>query len=450
MTFLRYPAYKDSGVAWLGEIPSQWEIKPIKHVVTCNDEVLGESTPPNTELRYIEISDVSETQGVTNVQSIIFEDAPSRARRITQTGDIIISTVRTYLKAIAKIDYSLEGVIVSTGFAVLRPQNGVDVGFLSHAMRAPHFLDMVVAHSVGISYPAINTSDLIGFKLPFPPLPEQHAIAAFLDTETARIDTLVAKQVSLIATLQEKRRALISHVVTKGLDPAAPMKDSGVPWLGEVPKHWEVKPLGNISANIQTGPFGSQLHAEDYVEDGVPVINPAHIQAGYIVSDPSCTISETKANELLRYKMAPGDIVFGRRGEMGRCAEVLPEQAGWLCGTGSLRVELNHKLMLSRFAMLVLSNQGVKEQLELESVGSTMSNLNTTILSRLRLPLPSLQEQQRVIDILDQETTHIDTLITKSQEMIAVLREHRTALVAAAVTGQIDVREPSRESGRIK
>ncbi|RRR78289.1 MAG: hypothetical protein EI684_00475 [Candidatus Viridilinea halotolerans] len=190
MSFPRYPAYKDAGVAWLGAVPEHWAFKPIKHLVSCNDEVLPETTSPDTEFRYIEISDVDETQGITNTQSVVFRDAPSRARRVVRSEDIIISTVRTYLKAIARVQPILDGAVASTGFAVLRPRSEVNGPFLAYAMRTPHFLDRVVAHSVGISYPAINASDLIGLNLPLPPLAEQRAIAAFLDAATARSDTL--------------------------------------------------------------------------------------------------------------------------------------------------------------------------------------------------------------------------------------------------------------------
>ena len=224
-------------------------------------------------------------------------------------------------------------------------------------------------------------------------------------------------------------------------------KDSGVEWLGQVPEHWEIRPLGNIAHNIQTGPFGSQLHAEDYIEGGIPVINPANIQEGLIVPDITSTITEQKAQELLRHRMSAGDIVFGRRGEMGRCAEVALEQSGWICGTGSLRVEIDQKLLLSKFALLVLSNQGVKAQLELEAVGSTMSNLNTTILSRLRVPLPPIYIQIKIINFLDRETARIDTLIAKQEELIATLHEKRRALISHAVTKGLDPAAPMKASG---
>ena len=447
MTFPRYPAYKDSGVAWLGEIPAHWDVSRIKNaLVDAHNGVWGDEPSEGNSILCVRVADFNRQNFTVSLENPTYRGVAEKDRegRLLQRNDLLL-------------EKSGGGENQPVGFVVIYEYDepAVSSNFVarltlkssSHPRYVLYCFAKLYGERVNIRSIKQNTGiqnldagQYFDEPITFPPLPEQRTIAAFLDAETARIDTLVAKQTALIATLQEKRRALISHVVTKGLDPAAPMRDSGVPWLGAVPKHWDVRPLGNISANIQTGPFGSQLHAEDYVEDGVPVINPAHIQAGCIVPDPSCTISEAKADELLRHRMASGDIVFGRRGEMGRCAEVLPEQAGWLCGTGSLRVELNHELMLSRFAMLVLSNQGVKEQLELESVGSTMSNLNTTILFRLRLPLPSLQEQQRVIDILDQETAQIDTLIAKAEEMIALLREHRVALIAAAVTGQIDVR----------
>jgi len=214
MSFPRYPAYKDSGVEWLGEVPEHWGLKPIKAVATCNDQALPESTPSDYEIDYVEISGVTEGR-IVETTLMQFGDAPSRARRQLRHGDVLVSTVRTYLRAIAPVVVPPENLIASTGFAVIRPR-AIDAGYMRYVFLAEYLIAEVIARSVGVSYPAVNASDLMRLRAPMPPEDEQRAIAAFLDRETAKIDALVADQEKLIALLQEKRQAVISHAVTKG------------------------------------------------------------------------------------------------------------------------------------------------------------------------------------------------------------------------------------------
>ena len=232
--FRPYSEYRNSGVEWLGEIPAHWKIERLKYLATLNDEALAQSTDPNFEMAYVDIGNVDAVAGITGTDTIVFEKAPSRARRVVRSGDVIVSTVRTYLRAITAIEAPESNLIVSTGFAVIRPQQ-LESSFASYALRAPHFVERVVANSVGVSYPAINTSSLACFPIVYPTIDEQRAIATFLDRETARIDGLVARKERLVELLQEKRTALITRAVTRGLDPNVPMKDSGVEWLGEIP-----------------------------------------------------------------------------------------------------------------------------------------------------------------------------------------------------------------------
>lgn len=230
-----YPDYKNSGIEWLGEIPNHWKLMMLKHAARLNPESLPETTKPDYEILYIDIGNVDTEGNILDIQSYLFENAPSRARRVVRHGDTIVSTVRTYLKAIAYIDNPPDNLIVSTGFAVLRPAQTVYPEYMRWLTQSEQFVALVVTNSVGVSYPAINPSTLGSLPILLPSLPEQRAIAAFLDCETTRIDRLIAAKERLIALLQEKRMALISHAVTKGLDPTVPMKDSGVEWLGEIP-----------------------------------------------------------------------------------------------------------------------------------------------------------------------------------------------------------------------
>jgi type I restriction enzyme S subunit len=278
MSFPRYPTYKDSGVEWLGEVPGHWETSPLKAVATHNDDVLDEATPPDNEIVYVDISSVDPIDGITAKEGMLFSTAPSRARRRVRHGDVIVSTVRTYLRAIARVRDPEENLVVSTGFAVVRPGSKLAPDFLGYIVSASYFVEQVIARSTGVSYPAINASELVAIPVPVPPLPEQTQIAAFLDRETAKIDGLVAEQRRLMELLKEKRQAVISHAVTRGLNPHAPMKPSGVEWLGDVPAHWEVMSLRRCSLTVQTGGTPSSEPPSTTLEDGLVWYTPGDFQ----------------------------------------------------------------------------------------------------------------------------------------------------------------------------
>ena len=408
-----YPAYKDSGVEWLGEIPTHWEEKRLKHLATVNDEALPETTDPSMEITYVDIGNVDSIQGITDVEELVFENAPSRARRIVRQGDVIISTVRTYLRAIAQIQTTDANLIVSTGFAVIRPRQ-MDDGFVAYAVNAPYFVERVVAHSVGVSYPAINASELACLDIAFPPLSEQRAIAAFLDRETAKIDALVAKKERLIELLQEKRTALISDAVTKGLDPDAPLKDSGVEWLGEIPAHWEVKQL-RWAITFQRG---HDLPSDDREEGDVPVVS-------------SSGISSMHSKAVAK---APG-IVTGRCGTIGQF--YLINQSYWPLNTALYSIDLHGNEPSFLLYMLI----HMSPLFFLHSIKSAVPAVDRKDVHADHTAVPHLSEQRAIAAFLDRETAQIDALVAKVREVIDRLKELRTALISAAVTGKIDVRE---------
>lgn len=217
-----YPEYKQTSKGWLKFLPIDWNVKKLKFTSSCNNDSIGENTDKDYEIEYVDIGSVSATEGVKTSETMMFGAAPSRARRKVRDGDVIISTVRTYLEAIAPIKKSVPNLIVSTGFAVIRPKKLLGHGYAAYVLRARGFIKEVVIQSVGISYPAINATDLVNIKIPLPSIQEQTQIANFLDHETAKIDKLIEKQQQLIRLLEEKRQAVVSHAVTKGLNPNAP------------------------------------------------------------------------------------------------------------------------------------------------------------------------------------------------------------------------------------
>ena len=441
-----YPKYKPSGVEWIGDVPEHWEVKRLKYSASINDEVLAETAAPDLELSYVDIGSVHPVNGITSTEEMVFEDAPRRARRIVRDGDTIVSTVRTYLRAIAPIRDPAPNTIVSTGFAVVRPRS-VSPRFMSFALSEPGFIEAIVARSVGVSYPAVNASEIGMLPIPIPEAAEQQAIADFLDRETAKIDTLIAKQRTLIERLKEKHAALVTRTVTRGLppnaardaglDPYPKLKSSGVEWIGDIPDHWNIAFISHIAETIQTGPFGSQLHAEDYVEGGIPVINPSHLITNHIVPDEQSTIDESTAQRLTRHRLVIGDIVMARRGEIGRCGVIGSREVGWICGTGSFIIRLK-ECDASYYAM-IFSDTGFSRFLHLHAIGTTMANLNPEIVGRMLIPVPPLHEQTAIAVYLNAEKEKYDTLVAKTKIAIERLQEHRTALIKSAVIGKIDV-----------
>ncbi|EIU4988423.1 MULTISPECIES: restriction endonuclease subunit S [Pseudomonas] len=230
MTYTPYKKYKSTDCAWLKEIPEHWSIKRIKNVATYNDDTLDEKADPDFEIDYVDISSVTLAGGIEKSEAMLFEKSPSRARRKVKHGDIIVSTVRTYLKAIAPISNPPENMIVSTGFAVIRPKENLHSGFAGYLLQSNGFVGEVVANSVGVSYPAINASDLVRIEAVEPPMEEQAIIARFLDFKIAQIDTLIrsmggsaeieknAKKKSMVSLLQEYRSAMITNAVTGQID----------------------------------------------------------------------------------------------------------------------------------------------------------------------------------------------------------------------------------------
>lgn len=210
---------KDSGVEWIGEVPEGWGVKTIKFVASCNNDTISEDESVSTTIRYVDISSVSHEEGIVKADIMLFGDAPSRARRKAKSGDVIVSTVRTYLKAVAAVDDDHADCIYSTGFAVIRARKeGVNPRFLKWLVLNDLFIQSVESHSEGLSYPAINAPELMNLKAAIPNLSEQVVIASILDRETTRIDTLITKVQRSIDLLKERRSALITAAVTGQID----------------------------------------------------------------------------------------------------------------------------------------------------------------------------------------------------------------------------------------
>lgn len=405
--------------------------KRLKYVASINDEALGEDVAPDYELQYIDIGNVDSSGIIHEVKAHSFADAPSRARRRVRDGDVIISCVRTYLQAIAPILDPPDNLIVSTGFAVVRPHTGVfDAGFAKYALREPSFLAEVERRSVGVSYPAINASDLADIAVYSPPAPCQRMIADYLDRETARLDALVAAKERVLGLLAEKRRALITQAVTRGLDFKVPLRDSGIPWLGKIPAHWELKRAKwMFSERDERSSHGEETLLSLRMERG-------------LVPHNEVSEKQTRPEELIGYKRtSPGEIVVNRmRASIGLIAVVplaglvSPDYAVFIPVRG---ISVTYYYYLFTTELLGAVFRSVSTGMGTGSSG--FLRLYSESFLALWLPHPPANEQRAIVEFINHETAVLNRLHAATERTITLLKERRAALIAAAVTGQIDV-----------
>jgi type I restriction enzyme, S subunit len=446
-----YPKYKPSGIDWVGNLPEYWTTPPlyIRYQVDLG-KMLDESRITGEYLlTYLRNIDVQ--WDIINVADLPEMDiSPAELDRYTvKEGDLLVCEGGEVGRA-AIVPAQATGLGFQKALHRVRPRRSTEIPrFLYYTLLSASGSGVFIADGNPNTIPHLTGEKLRRYRFPCPPLAEQSRIADFLDLATAKADTLIQKKRALIENLREKRAAVISQTVTCGLPPEAAKaaglnphpraKPSGIDWIGDIPEHWDAVPLFRITKEIQTGPFGSQLHQHDYVDGGIPLVNPIHIQEDGLTPDEEDTVTPDTAARLDRYSLRRGDIVFARRGDIGRCALIDDRAIGWLCGTGSMVVRLSG--CDARYFTRVFRSPGFVAKLTLNAVGTTMPNLNPSIVGRMMVPVPPSTEQGSIATFLDVETTKIDRMIEKVEEAIARLQEYRTALIGAAVTGKIDLSE---------
>ena len=429
-----YGSYGEQQVGWLPPAPAHWTRARFRNVLRERDH---RSASGDEQLLR-----VSQFTGVTE-RLHIGGEADTRAASLVghkriELDDLVVNIMLAWNGSLGVSRY--EG-IVSPAYCVYSFSAASDPWYYHCLLRTPEYRDRIKALSTGVvdSRLRLYTDDLYGLEALVPPIAEQAAIVKYLAHAHHRIDRAIAAKRKLIALLEEQKQAIINQAVTRGLDPTVPLKDTGILWLGAIPAHWSVKPIGAVSSLVQTGPFGSQLHAEDYVSGGVPVINPSHITGSSIHADRDISVAERTASRLSRHRFKVGDVVLARRGELGRCAVVGAEEAGWLCGTGSLIVRPDPEVD-SRYLQVRVSSAATRAELDARSTGATMPNLNVQMISKLRIPVPPVSEQQRIVDALEREESAWRQTSRVIEAEIALLREFRTRLTSDVVTGLLDVR----------
>ena len=439
-----YPAYKDSGVEWLGEIPTHWEIVPVyaRYEVALGKMLDAKRIRGDWLGKYVRNIDVQwDSVNTRDLPQMDFVPKERNRYRL-ELGDLLVCEGGEVGRT-AIWQGAIKECFYQKAIHRVRPRSQRDIPrFFYYVMYSLAKRGVFVAGSNPNTIDHLTAIQLSHYRLIFPPHDEQRAIAAFLDRETTKIDALVAKKERLIELLQEKRTALISHAVTKGLDPDVPLKDSGVEWLGEIPAHWEVKRL-RVMGTLQTGiTLGKKYETPDLVTR--PYLRVANVQDGYLALDDIAEI-EVPAKETRRYELRRDDVLLTEGGDFDKLGR------GYLwSGQIPLALHQNHifvvrpyqQVLSSKFLTVLLTSSYGRAYFTATSKQSTnLASTNSKKLASFPIPIPSLTEQRAIAVFLDHETAQIDALIAKVQEAIDHLKELRTALISAAVTGKIDVRE---------
>ena len=425
MSFPRYPKYKPSGVEWLGKVPEHWEVCALKRIISMQS---GES---------ITAESIEESGHFP-----VFGGGGLRGYTSSFTHDGHFALIGRQGALCGNINYGRGKFWASEHAVVASPIKQVEIMWLGEMMRAMNLNQ----YSVSAAQPGLSV-DLVGRVVTvLPPLSEQTAIAALLDTETAKIDELVAEQRRLMDLLKEKRQAVISHAVTKGLNPNAPMKSSGIEWLGDVPEHWEVTRLKYLVANenhagIQTGPFGGMLTGVLYQDDGeFKVYGQENVLSGDFEKGIRWIPGE-QFEALSNYRANSGDLLFTRKGSIGGCCRFPDTARSGIIDSDTIRVSLKQEAISHDFLLLAFKFSQYQEvQIQMMKRGAILSGLNSEVISNLIIIAPPILEQFAIVTYLNTESSKFDTLTVEAQRAIDLLQERRTALISAAVTGQIDVR----------
>lgn len=441
--FRRYTEYKDSGIGWLGEIPLHWEVKRLKTMASVQlSNVDKKSEEGQARVKLCNYVDVYYNDRITTELELMDSSATGEQVRRFElgAGDVLITKDSESWNDIAVpavVAEDLKDVLCGYHLAHIKPRPSLNGPFLARQFSAIGLRDQFHVSANGITRFGLSGSAIRTGLFPIAPIKEQRAIAAFLDRETEKIDGLVAKKERLIELLQERRTALITRTVTRGLDPNVPMNDSGVEWLGKIPAHWHLRPLKRVSPEITVGVV---VNPSTYVQtEGVPFLYGSDIREGHIVADGARRMSEEDSKSLSKSCLRAGDLVCVRVGAPGITAVVPPELAGANCA--SVLIVRSGDSFDSHWLCYAMNSRLVRYQVELVQYGAAQEQFNVAHAVEFFVPLASWAEQRAISAYLNHETAKIDALIAKIRQAIDHLKEFRTALISAAVTGKIDVRE---------
>ncbi len=440
--YQQYEEYKDSGVEWLDVIPSHWNTVSLKMLIDVRDGT--HETPSYIEKAYnsyplVTSKDVTSGQiDLTDCKHISQQDYESIIKRsAVSEGDILmpmIGTVGSPVLVEERLEIAIKNLAL---FRTSESDDRITAKFLHYFLNSKECSMQFSLEGRGGVQNFVSLGTLRGLGIPLITVEDQKEIANFLDYETAQIDTLIEKQQALIQLLKEKRQAVISHAVTKGLNSDAPMKDSGVEWLGEVPEHWGVTKF-NYEIFFQEGPG---ILAVDFYDKGIPLLRIQNVKSEFVSDEYKTYLSPSKVNAKWdHYRVEKGDLIISCSASTGLVSEVDERTVGAIPYTGLIRLKPLRNTITVSFIKLLVQSELFFRQIENLQTGSTIQHFGPSHLSQMYIPLPPKHEQENIDKYVTDESAKLDALIMKAEDATELMQERRTALISAAVTGKIDVR----------
>lgn len=435
MSLPRYLSYKAESADWLGDIPNHWDVCKFRHVFTESSEKIDGTI----------VGVMLSVSGYRGVEIKEYDDENRRrldedliGYRIVRPGQLVVNTMWLNYAGLGVSEH--EGY-VSPAYRSYDIAEGFNKRFIHHMMRSESFVRGYTKYLTGIRPNSLQMSrdDLMAFSVLKPPVQEQDAIADFLDRETAKIDALIAEQEKLIALLAEKRQATISRAVTRGLDPNVPLKDSGVPWLGKVPAHWEACPLRYL-AKVGNGSTPSRDNAAYWAETGFPWLNSSVVNQDE-VTESDQFVTDLALKECHLPVVTPPAVLMGITGQ-GKTRGMVAK-LGFVATVNQhlAYIKPSSEMLDEDFLLRVFESAYEYLRTESDGAGSTKGAITCDQVSRLHIPLPEIGEQVQIAAYLNQMTQRFDSLKEEALTAVTLLKERRAALISAAVTGKIDVRQ---------
>lgn len=433
MSLPRYPEYKASGAAWLGEVPRHWGAIRYKNVFVEKNSIVGAALPSGS---------ISFGRVVFKDDEFLLETTKASYQEVL-SGEFLINPInlnydlKSLRTALSEID-----TCVSPAYIVLKSKAVSDKSYLKYQL---HMFDLFHMKTLGAGVrQTITFNDIGGCYTVLPPLFEQTQIAAFLDRETGKIDALIAEQRRLVELLAEKRQAVISHAVTKGLNPNAKMKDSGIEWLGEVPEHWDVCTARRVIERIEQG-WSPECESRPAEPQEWGVLKAGCVNRGLFNEDDNKALPEN-LQPILEYEVHKGDVLMSRASGspdlVGSVAFVELTRPHLMLSDKIFRIKLNIRFS-PRFFVSLFNSSLLRAQIvqSISGAEGLANNLPQSSMKRFFITLPLIEEQQSISAFLDTETAKFDTLTAEANRAIELLQERRSALISAAVTGKVDVRK---------
>ena len=399
----------------------------LKDVAKLNIRSLDDVTSGDYVFKYIDISSVSFEEGIILGENVAFRDAPSRARRIVQKGDVLISTVRTYLRAIADINWDAENVIASTGFAVFTPDKNINPRFLAYAVKSSKVINQICRISTGVSYPAIQAPMISSVDIPFYPITEQEAIAAYLDNECGKIEKEIGLLKRKADCYRRLKRSLINQAVIRGINPNVTMKPSGNSWIADIPMHWDVRPIRSFITLITPEKRGeTEYQLLSVTRDKGVIIRGERRENGNNnrIPDDLSNYKVVKRNQFVVNKMKAWMGAYGISKYQG-----IVSPAYYICDV--------HDIYGPFFSIAIRCRQYINFFWKY-SKGIRVDQWDMPPLALKEIPfvIPPIEEQHEIVAYLDDKCNKIDAIINKIESKIELLKELKRSLINEVVTGQ--------------